>query len=153
MNVSHTRRQFIRRAAAGTWGLVLLPGLANGCKSSSPERADAEAWGRVPDILARIQAPRFPDRDFVVTEYGAVEGGAAVATEAFRRSVEACHAAGGGRVVVPAGVYLTGPIHLRSNVNLHVAEGATLRFSTTPADYLPAVYTRWEGINFGTTRP
>jgi polygalacturonase len=49
-------------------------------------------------------------------------------------------------VVVPAGRYLTGPIHLRSKVNLYVAEGATLLFSTDPRHYLPAVFTRWEGV-------
>ena len=145
----HSRRQFVRRAAVGAGGIVVLPGLMTGCASSAPPAAgggDAEAWNRVPDILARIRAPRFPDRDFVVTDYGAVEGGEVAATEAFRRAVAACHEAGGGRVVVPAGVFLTGPVHLRSNVNLHVADGATLRFTTAPADYLPAVFTRWEGV-------
>jgi polygalacturonase len=48
--------------------------------------------------------------------------------------------------VVPPGKFLTGPIHLESNVNLHVSEGATLRFSRDPGDYLPAVPTRWEGV-------
>lgn len=60
-------------------------------------------------------------------------------------AIAACHAAGGGRVVVPAGDWLTGAIHLRSNVNLHVSAGATLKFSTHPADY-PTVFTRWEGM-------
>src|SRR6185436_14300259 len=59
--------------------------------------------------------------------------------------IAACNAAGGGRVVVTPGVFLTGAIHLKSNVNLHVAEGATLKFIPDPAKYLPAVYTRWEG--------
>jgi polygalacturonase len=49
-------------------------------------------------------------------------------------------------VVVPPGVFLTGPIHLRSHVNLHVSEGATIRFSRDPAAYLPVVPTRWEGV-------
>ena len=62
------------------------------------------------------------------------------------RHVEAAHAAGGGRVVVPPGDWLTGPIHLLSNVALHVSDGATLRFVTDPEAYLPAVHTRWEGV-------
>ena len=49
-------------------------------------------------------------------------------------------------MVVPPGVFHTGPIHLRSNVNLHVSEGATIRFSRDPAAYLPVVPTRWEGV-------
>ena len=55
-------------------------------------------------------------------------------------------AAGGGRVVVPAGTFLTGAIHLKSSVNLHLSAGATLRFSRNPQDYLPVVFTRWEGV-------
>jgi len=48
--------------------------------------------------------------------------------------------------VVPPGTYLSnGPIHLASNVNLHLAEGATLLFGVNPADYLPPVLVRWEG--------
>jgi len=47
---------------------------------------------------------------------------------------------------VPAGNFLTGPIHLRSNVNLHLASGATIRFSQDPTKYLPLVFSRWEGM-------
>jgi polygalacturonase len=108
-------------------------------------RSGANGWDAVPAILARIRPPKFPARDFPVTSYGARAGGDFDNTAAIRQAVEACARAGGGRVVVPAGVFLTGPIHLKSNVNLHVSEGATLRFSTDPAKYLPAVYTRWEG--------
>ena len=66
-------------------------------------------------------------------------------TEAFRQAVAACTAAGGGTVRVPPGDWLTGPIHLESNVRLHLEKDAVLRFSTRPADYLPVVFTRWEG--------
>jgi len=75
-----------------------------------------------------------------------VADGTTDATAAFGAAVNACAAAGGGRVVVPAGEYVTGAIHLMSNVNLHVEEGATLRFSQDPAAYLPVVLTRWEGV-------
>ena len=100
-------------------------------------------WAAVPRILARVKPPRFPARDFRITDYGAAAG--ADSTEAIRRSIEACHAAGGGRVVIPPGVFITGAIHLKSHVNLHVSEGATLKFSSDPAKYLPAVFTRFEG--------
>ena len=54
---------------------------------------------------------------------------------------------GGGTVLIPSGTFLTnGPIHLTSNVNLHVAEGAKVLFGVNPEDYLPAVLTRWEGV-------
>ena len=96
------------------------------------------------EILARIKAPVFPVRDFLITDFGAVAGGESSA--AIRNAIEACNAAGGGRVVVPSGEWVTGAVHLKSNVNLYLAKGAVLRFSTNPAAYLPVVQTRWEGI-------
>lgn len=106
----------------------------------------AEGWALVPGILARIQPPRFPDREFDIRKYGAVEGGKSDCRAAIGKAIAECHAAGGGSVVVPAGNWLcNGPIHLASNVNLHLMEGATIRFGTNPADYLPAVLVRWEG--------
>src|SRR5487761_2013617 len=97
------------------------------------------------EILNRIQAPKFPDRDFDIVKFGAVEGGTKDSTEALAKAVAACSAAGGGRVVVPAGVFLTGPIHLKSGVNLRVSKDATLLFNRDPKLYLPLVFTRWEG--------
>jgi polygalacturonase len=112
------------------------------------EPPPALTWDDVPSILARIVAPTFPDRDFTITDaaFGAVGDGTTLSTDAIRKAIEACHAAGGGRVVVPVGRFLTGAVHLKSNVNLHLVEGATLAFSTDPQHYLPAVFTRWEGM-------
>lgn len=80
-----------------------------------------------------------------ITEFGAIGDGTTDCTDAFRRTILACQARGGGRIVVPAGRFLTGPIHLRSNIELHVSDGATVLFKTDPAAYLPVVLTRWEG--------
>jgi unsaturated rhamnogalacturonyl hydrolase len=107
---------------------------------------ESGAWEKAAAILARIKAPEFPARDFVITEYGAIAGGKQDCTPAIRKAMEACNNAGGGRVVVPSGVFLTGAIHLKSNVNLHLVKDATLLFKTDPAAYLPIVFTRWEGI-------
>jgi polygalacturonase len=101
--------------------------------------------GRLEQILARIRPPQFPDRVFEITHFGARDGGRVTATDAIRKAIQACAAAGGGRVLIPAGVFVTGAIHLASNVNLHLEEGATLRFSQDPQDYLPVVFTRFEG--------
>ncbi len=103
-------------------------------------------WNKSNEILSRIKAPVFPDRDFVITNFGAVEGGKQDCSKAIAKAVEKCSSEGGGRVVIPKGVFLTGAIHLKSNINLHIVKGATLLFQTDPKAYLPVVYTRWEGI-------
>ena len=103
-------------------------------------------WDMVPQILSRIVPPSFPSRDFDITRYGARGDGRADCTGAFRSAIIACAAAGGGRVIVPDGRFLTGAIHLESNVNLHVMKGATIAFSPNPAAYLPVVLTRFEGV-------
>jgi polygalacturonase len=102
-------------------------------------------WAEVPRILRRIRPPHFSPLALDVTWFGAVGDGTTDNTDAFRRAIAWCHRLGGGRVQVPPGTFLTGAIHLRSNVNLEVGEGATVAFSPDPASYLPVVFTRWEG--------
>ena len=65
----------------------------------------------------------FPNKEFSITKYGAQKGSNHLNTQAFAKAIEACHRAGGGRVVVPAGEWFTGPIHLKSHVNLFFEEG------------------------------
>jgi polygalacturonase len=149
---NHSRRDFVKAAATAAGALALLPGHAAaesvagaGARLPLSDGAEPVGWDRVPGILARIRAPKFPRRDFPVTKFGGVADGKTDCTEAFRRAIAACTAAGGGRVVAAGGIFLTGPIHLASRVNLHVSAGATLRFSRDPAAYLPAVLTRFEG--------
>lgn len=107
---------------------------------------ESDAWDNLDAMLAEISAPKFPEKDFNVTNYGAEGDGVTDCTEAIRKAIEACAQAGGGRVVVPAGKFMSGPIYLKSNVNLHLEKDATILFSTKPDDYLPLVYTRWEGV-------
>ena len=108
--------------------------------------SSANPWATAAAIEAAVQPPEFPDLDFLVTEFGALADSVTLCTEAFRKAIEACSSAGGGRVVVPAGKYLTGPIQLKSLVHLHLQKGAHLFFSTDPDAYLPTVHTRWEGV-------
>jgi polygalacturonase len=91
-----------------------------------------------PDFAA---CPLFP-----ITDHGASQQDQQRTQAAIAAAIEQAHNLGGGTVVVPAGIWPTGPVHLLSNVNLHLAEGAVLLFSDDPADYLPAVQTSWEGI-------
>jgi polygalacturonase len=81
-----------------------------------------------------------------VKDYGAAGDGTAKDTEAIRKAISAAADAGGGTVYFPAGQYLTGSIHLQSNVTLHLDAGAVLKFSQDFNDYLPMVKSRWEGV-------
>ena len=92
-----------------------------------------------------MKAPTFPNRVFDITQFGALADGTTSNTAAIAKAIAECAKAGGGRVLVPAGTFLTGAIHLKSNVELHVSEGATLQFDTNPSSY-PMVFTRWEGM-------
>ena len=103
-------------------------------------------WAGLPQVLKHIKAPEFADREFLITDYGAIEGGEVKCTDAIARAIEACSDAGGGKVVIPAGEWLSGPIHYKSKVCIEIQKGATLNFSTDFEDYLPAVFIRWEGI-------
>jgi polygalacturonase len=134
------RREFLQMlSAAGVVALARPDFVAN-------TFVDTDPWSRLPDILKRIKSPKFADRDFVITSFGAAPDGKTMCTEAFQKAIAACNKAGGGKVIVPAGVFLTGPIHLKSNVNLHVTQDATIKFSREPKDYLPLVFSRWEGM-------
>src|SRR5690242_11055467 len=125
-------------------GLVLIALAAMALLATPNTRAaeSAPAWAQVPAILARIVPPTFPDREFEVTKFGAVADGTNDCTKAFADAIAACNEAGGGRVAVPPGTYLSGAIHLKSKVNLHLAKGATIKFSTDPKKFLPLVFSR-----------
>jgi polygalacturonase len=125
-----------------TFLLVLLAACqAPRFTAQSADRTADRAWRDAAQIAQRIKAPVFPDRDFVVADLQVNN-----CRSAIQKAIETCHAVGGGRVVLPAGNYLCdGPLHLRSNVNLHLQKGATLVFDTLPGQYLPLVKVRWEG--------
>jgi polygalacturonase len=97
-------------------------------------------------LLRRISRPVFRAQVYDVSSFGSVGDGKTNDRDAFIRAIGRCNADGGGRIVVPAGVYwLAGPLHLKSNVELHLKKDAVLRFSPEPAHYLPPVLTSWEG--------
>ena len=91
-----------------------------------------------------IEVPAFGDRTFSIAAFGAKADGTKC-TKAFAAAMAACEKAGGGRVVVPKGTWLTGAVRFRDNCDLHLEEGATLEFTDDPEDY-PEVHTTWEGI-------
>src|SRR4051812_35897002 len=91
------------------------------CPSAEPPTD----WSAVPKILSHIKEPRFADRDFAITNFGAAGDGKTNCKPALEKAIAACTKSGGGRVLIPAGEWLVrGPIHLKSNVHLHVEKGA-----------------------------
>ncbi|GAB2607463.1 glycoside hydrolase family 28 protein [Kribbella endophytica] len=135
----------VRRRGFLLTGGVVAAGLVFGGGTAPAAAVETSADAQMARILRRIRAPRFPNRWFDITRYGAVGDDATDCTAAIRAAIRACHHAGGGHVLVPAGDYRTGAIHLLSGVDLHLAAGSRLAFSQDPAAYLPVVPTRYEG--------
>jgi polygalacturonase len=106
----------------------------------------AAPWDSADAIVARVKAPVFKRHTVDITRFGAKGDGITDCSKAFAVAISACARKGGGRVLVPRGVFLTGAITLRSGIELHVTEGATVRFDPDPRKYLPLVRGRWEGI-------
>lgn len=129
--------------------LLLLLGAFFSCKTTQFTKENAaqiadKSWDQhLKRELLRIQAPVFPATDFPVDiPVESVKKCRAVVQAA----IDNCHAKGGGKVVLPTGRYISdGPLHLRSNVNLHLPKGTTLVFDTLATYYLPLVKVRWEG--------
>lgn len=136
--------------------LLLLFGLS-ACQTTAPDTltfnsttaamtADSAWQYQVPAILQRIQVPTFPEREVDPRDYSLSHSADADHRQVLQDAIDYCAEQGGGRVVVPTGDwFLAGPLHLRSNVHLHLADNATLLFSDEPTHYLPAVKVRWEG--------
>jgi polygalacturonase len=131
------------RPRTGLLGLAIAGGLlfCSGTKTRDP------GWEAVPAILERIETPVFSERTFDITRFGAVGDGRTDASGPIRRAIAACAASGGGRVKAPPGVFLTGPVRLKSGVELRLERGAVLRFARDPRRYLPVVETRFEGVD------
>lgn len=102
------------------------------------------AWKKqMPAILKNIKVPQFPEKEFRANSFGDLQNDF---QKTLNKAIEACHQAGGGKVLVPKGEYLcNGSILLLSNVHLFLEEGCQIKFGTNPKDYLPLVKTRWEG--------
>ena len=94
--------------------------------------------------MPEIELPNIPSNSFTITDFGAVGDGVTDNTEAFRKAIAACTEAGGGKVIIPAGLWLTGPIILASRLELHAQAGATIMFSTNFDDY-PLILSTYEG--------
>ena len=118
---------------------LIVTNTANLAAKSSP-------WDIADKIVAELNPVTFPDKTYNIADFGAVADGRMPCKGAFDKAITQCSDQGGGRIIVPAGTYyMNGPLVFKSNVNIHLEDGAILNFSSNQEDYLPAVITRWEG--------
>ncbi|UKM64981.1 glycoside hydrolase family 28 protein [Flavobacteriaceae bacterium GSB9] len=99
----------------------------------------------VPFNMPNFKKPTFPDTN-INLEDRLPENKSTLITNLVQNAIDSLTETGGGTVIIPKGEWYTGRISLKSNVNLHIEEGATLRFSTDIKDYLPVVFTRVESL-------
>lgn len=109
-----------------------------------------DPWKGMDEVLARIKAPDFPDKEYVITDY--YNGSDTLYTSAIQSAIAECSEKGGGSVIIPSGTWKAAPIKLLSNVNLHFEDGATLLF-TDDVNLFDIVHTRWEGIECYNVQP
>ena len=103
-------------------------------------------YKNLPFEMPKVQKPVFPDCSVKITEYGGVPDGVTLNTNAFAEAINALSKKGGGTLIVPSGVWYTGPIIFKSNINLHLERGALILF-TTSIDAYTIVETSFEGLS------
>jgi len=108
--------------------------------------AQSDLYSQLEFKMDRVVEPTFPNYSVSIKDFGAVPDGATLNTKAFAEAIDAVSKKGGGRVVIPRGIWLTGPIQLKSNINLHTEDGALVIFSKNFDDY-PLVEISFEGLN------
>ena len=107
---------------------------------------DADIYDGIEFSMPKVKTTNFPDYTVNILDFGAVNGGLVKNSDAFAKAINDVSTKGGGKIVVPSGVWLTGPITLKSNTNLHLEDGALILFSKDFDDY-PLVKTRFEGLS------
>jgi polygalacturonase len=96
--------------------------------------------------MSKVKEPIIPKNTVNIKDFGAVNGGYVLNTKAFADAIESVSKKGGGKVIIPPGIWLTGPIVLKSNLELHAETGALIKFSTDKTLY-PIIETSFEGLN------
>jgi polygalacturonase len=104
--------------------------------------ASVQAQTKLPFV---VKQPTFKKDSFYITKYGAKPDGLTLNTVSISKAIDECSKNGGGVVVIPTGFWMTGPIVLKSNVNLHLQKNALLQF-TKDKNQFPLVKGNWEGL-------
>ena len=136
MTAFHTK--LIRSAAVLLLGASVL--------SSCSEYEFDYLYEDLPFEMAKVQRPQIPAREISIADFGGVGDGVTLNTEAFAKAIDLLSQNGGGRLTVPTGIWLTGPITLKDNIELHIKPDAVLLFSTD-RDLYPIIETVFEGLD------
>ncbi|MDD4992384.1 MAG: glycoside hydrolase family 28 protein [Paludibacter sp.] len=127
--------------------LLFLIVLLSSFKKNENTVATTHIKVEAPFSMPEITVPDFKKcKTLSIVDFGAVQGDKVKTTKAIAAAIAKANKIGGGTVIIPAGEWLTGAVHFKSNVNLHLSKGAVLLFDDDPNDYLPAVNTSWEGM-------
>ncbi|MCQ2204987.1 MAG: glycoside hydrolase family 28 protein [Bacteroidales bacterium] len=136
-----------------TYILTMACALAS-CTSMKQQSAIDNAFADAEAMVSAMTVPSFCTDTFNIVDFGASQSADAMDNQkAILSAIDSCNAVGGGCVFIPEGEWLTGPITLKSNVNLVVGKNAHVMFSKNYNDYLPAVLTRWEGVDCYNLKP
>ncbi|CAM3395834.1 glycoside hydrolase family 28 protein [Flavobacterium chungbukense] len=127
---------------------LLCVALASFALSFNPVSAQksADTYKNIEFKMAEVQEPVIPNYSVNLKDFGAVNGGYVLNTKAFSDAIDALSKKGGGKLIIPPGIWLTGPIILKSNIELHAERGALIKFSPDKTLY-PLVETNFEGLN------
>ena len=116
------------------------------CANAANDGKYGHLYKNLPFEMQQVTAPVFPGNEVNLKDFGAKGDGSSLCTDAFAKAIDALAQKGGGRLVVPQGVWYTGPIALKSNINLHLEKGAVILFSPD-LDLYPLISTSFEGLD------
>jgi polygalacturonase len=143
-NMFKMKNNFLGFKPAFCAGLVFLLLACSGTREIVS--TSDELYKGVEFEMPRVKEPVIPGYTVKITDFGAVSGGLALNTKAFADAIDAVSGKGGGKVIIPSGIWLTGPVVLKSNLELHTESGAIVLFSKDK-DLYPLVETSFEGLN------
>ena len=116
---------------------------------SNPEsgtKEQGDVYRNLPFSMPEVSQPSFPDYEVNIRDFGALSDGVTLNTEAINNAIKAVSSKGGGKVIIPEGLWLTGPVVLLSNVNLYAEKNALIVFSSDTSLY-PIIDTSFEGLD------
>jgi len=128
------------------FSLAMAIMLCLGSKNANAQSTSYDTYANVEFKMPKVNEPVIPANSVNLKDFGAVNGGYVLNTKAFADAIEALSKKGGGKLIIPSGIWLTGPIILKSNIELHAQTGALIKFSTDKSLY-SIIETSFEGLN------